>query len=40
MTESIGPRPWPMWVRGPGRIDGDEIVLEPDKARLYSAFEP
>jgi hypothetical protein len=40
MTESIGPRPWPKWVSGPARIDGDEIVLEPNKARLYSAFEP
>lgn len=29
-----------MWISGPARIDGDEIVLEPDKARLYSAFEP
>ena len=39
-TESIGVRPWPMWVRGPAHIDGDEIVLDMDKAQPYNAFEP
>jgi hypothetical protein len=38
-TESIGVRSWPLWVRGPAEIDGDEIVLDAARAKPYSAFE-
>jgi hypothetical protein len=38
-TESVGVRTWPTWVRGSAYVDGDEIVLTPDKAEPYGAFE-
>ena len=28
---------WPVWVWGEARVDGEEIVLTPDKAELYDA---
>jgi hypothetical protein len=34
-TELFGP--WPVWVWGEARVDGEEIVLAPDKARPYDA---
>jgi predicted RNA-binding Zn-ribbon protein involved in translation (DUF1610 family) len=37
-TESINGRPWPLRVRGEPRVDGDEIVLDPDKAELYDVL--
>lgn len=36
MLESIGPRPRPAWVRGPARIEGEEIVLDGSKAESYA----
>jgi hypothetical protein len=39
-TVSVGPRPWPTWVKGEAYIDGNEIVLDATKAQPYPAFEP
>jgi hypothetical protein len=39
-TKSIGLRQYPVWVRGPAHIDGDEIVLNVEEARPFDAFEP
>jgi hypothetical protein len=36
-TEPAGMGPWPVWVRGKARLDGEEIVLAPAKAELYDA---
>ena len=36
-TESIGVGPWPVWVRGKARVDGEEIVLAPANAERYDA---
>jgi hypothetical protein len=37
--ESVGVRAWPTWARGSAYVDGDEIVLTPDKAEPHGAFE-
>jgi hypothetical protein len=31
---------YPHWVRGPARIDGDEIVLDEDRAKAYFLYQP
>src|SRR4051794_27952564 len=36
-TESTDAGPWPVWVRGKARVDGEEIVLGPAKTELYDA---
>ena len=36
-TESIDVGPWPVWVRGKARVDGEEIVLGTAKTELYDA---
>ncbi len=33
-------RQYPLWARGPARIEGDEIVLDEDRAQEYYLFEP
>ena len=40
VTKSEGVRPWPVWVRGRAKIEGDEIVLDATRAETFSAFEP
>lgn len=38
--DSIGIRSRPTWVKGPARIENDEIILDVGRARPYDAFEP
>ena len=33
-------RQYPEWVRGPARIEGDEVVLDEQRAEFYYIFEP
>ena len=33
---SVTQRRFPYWARGPARIVGEEIVLDEDRAELYS----
>ena len=33
-------RQYPFWARGPARIEGDEIVLDEERAQPYYLFEP
>jgi hypothetical protein len=33
-------RQYPQWARGPARIDGEEVVLDEEKAEPYYIFEP
>lgn len=40
MREWIGVGSGPIWVRGPARIDGDEIVLDGGASERYAAFDP
>src|SRR5215210_7632252 len=40
MLQSIGPRPRPTWVRGPARIDGEDIVLDGGVVEEYPVSDP